>query len=127
MYCLVVFLRIFCKLKEQFLRVWENFAPPPGIRPLFLPRSRGIRQKKLPGYPRFARSKKISAGLAGGGGERCTQLELTETLAGSVSLLAIENDFHHSDNILQQLISFVCFPKGRIGFSKKIDGLLPRN
>ena len=42
-------------------------------------------------------------------------------------LLAPENDFHHSDNILQQIISFVCFPKGRMGFFKKINGLLPRN
>ena len=48
-------------------------------------------------------------------------------LAGSVSLLATENDFHHTDNILQQVISFLCFHKGRIGFSKKINGLLPRN
>ena len=48
-------------------------------------------------------------------------------LAGSVSLLATETDFHNSDNILQQIISFICFPKGRIGFSKKINGLLPRS
>ena len=48
-------------------------------------------------------------------------------LAGSVSLLAIENDIHHTDNILQQIISFVCFSEGRIDFSEKINGLLPRN
>ena len=24
------FLRIFCKLKGEFLRIWENFAPPLG-------------------------------------------------------------------------------------------------
>ena len=40
------FLRIFCKLKEQFLRVWENFAPPPGIRPSFFARVAGIRSLK---------------------------------------------------------------------------------
>ena len=68
------FLRLFCKLKEQFLQVWENFAPPPGIRSSFFAPGQGIRQKKLPGWPGFARSKKFSWG---GGG--CTQLELTET------------------------------------------------
>ena len=61
---------------EQFLRVWENFAPPPGIRPSFLPREQGIRQKILPGWPGFAHSKKFFRGLLGG----CTQLELTDTL-----------------------------------------------
>ena len=64
-------------LKEQFLRVWENFAPPPGIRPSFFAPGQGIRQKNLPGWPEFVRSKKFSPGLSGGG---CTQLELTETL-----------------------------------------------
>ena len=43
------FLRIFCKLKEQFFRVSENFAPPLRIRPSFLARGRGIRQKNCPG------------------------------------------------------------------------------
>ena len=60
------FLRIFCKLKEQFLRVWENFAPPPGIRPSFFAPGQGIRQKILPGWSGFARSKKFSRGLPGG-------------------------------------------------------------
>ena len=73
------FLRIFCKLKEQFLRVWENFVPPSGIRQSFFASGQGIRQKKLPGWPGLTRSKKISRGLLGGGGG-CTQLELTETL-----------------------------------------------
>ena len=53
------FLRIFCKLyKEQFLRVWENFAPPPEIRPSVFAPGQGL-HKKLPG---FARSKKFSRG-----------------------------------------------------------------
>ena len=69
------FLRIFCRLKEQFLWVWENFAPPPRIRPSFFAPGQGIRQKKLPGWPGFARSKKFSRGLP----SCCTQLELTET------------------------------------------------
>ena len=64
-------------LKEQFLRGWGNLAPPPGIRPSFFVPGQGIRQKKLPGWPGFARSEKFSPGLPGGG---CTQLELTETL-----------------------------------------------
>ena len=71
------FLRIFCKLKEQFLRVWENFAPPPGIRPSFFARGQGIRQKSLPRWPGFARSKNFPGGCP------VTQLELTETLSRS--------------------------------------------
>ena len=51
---------------EQFLRLWENLPHP---------RDRGIRQKKLPGWPGFARSKNFPGG--------CTQLELTETLLTS--------------------------------------------
>ena len=70
------FLRIFGKLKEQFLRVWENFVPPPGIRPSFFAPGAGDQTKKLPGWPGFARSKKFSRRLPGG----CTQLELTEIL-----------------------------------------------
>ena len=63
------FLRIFCKLKEQFFRDWENFAPPPGIRPsFFCPGGRELDQKNLPGWPGFARSKKFSRGLPGSGG-----------------------------------------------------------
>ena len=53
-------------LKEQFLRVWENLAPPPGIRPSFFAPGQGIRQKNLPKWPGFARSKKFSPGLPGG-------------------------------------------------------------
>ena len=59
-------------LKGEFLRVWENFAPPPGIGPSLFAPGQGIRQKNLPGWPGFARSKKFSRG-------GCTQLELTET------------------------------------------------
>ena len=31
-------------------------------------------------------------------------------------LFATENNFYHSDDILQQILSFVCFRKGRISF-----------
>ena len=31
-------------------------------------------------------------------------------------LFTTENNFHHSDDILQQISSFVCFRKGRISF-----------
>ena len=60
------FLRIFCKLKGEFLRALENFAPLPGIQPSFFARGRELAQKNLPGWPGFARSKKISPGLPGG-------------------------------------------------------------
>ena len=60
-------------------------------------------------------------------GNCITDWHLFGVLADSVSLLAIEKYFHHSDNILQLIISFVCCSKGRIGFSKKINDLLPRN
>ena len=53
-------------LKEQFLRVWENFAPPPGIQPSFYAPGQGIRQKNLPGRPGFARSKNFPRGCPGG-------------------------------------------------------------
>ena len=79
-------LKDFYKLKEEFLRVWENFAPPPGIRPSFLPRAREIRQKNLPRCPGFARSKKIFPGVAWG---VCTQLELTQTLLLKLQILAL--------------------------------------
>ena len=72
------FLMIFRKLKEQFLRVWENFAPPPRIRPSFLLRGQGIRQK-IAWVAGIRSLKKILLGVARGGGG-CTQLELTETL-----------------------------------------------
>ena len=66
----------FCKLNtEQFLRIWDNFAPPPGeFDHHFLLRKREL-DKKLPRWPEVARSKKFSRGLPGG----CTKLELTET------------------------------------------------
>ena len=38
-------LKDFCKLKEQFLRIWEKFSQPPGIRPSFFAPEQGIRQK----------------------------------------------------------------------------------
>ena len=61
------FLRIFCKLKEQFLRVWENFAPPPGIRPSFFAPGQGIRQKKnCPGGRDSLAQKSFPGGCPGG-------------------------------------------------------------
>ena len=64
---LLNFLRTFASFNmEQFLRVWENFAPPPGIRPSFFAPEQGIRQKNLPEWPGLARSKKFSPGLHGG-------------------------------------------------------------
>ena len=45
----------------------------------------------------------------------------------TVYLFATEKKLHHSDDILQQILSFVCFRKGRISFSAKINGLLPTN
>ena len=56
-----------------------KFCPTPGSST----GASGIRQKKLPGWRGFARSKKFSRGLPGGG---CTQLELTETLLPSQGL-----------------------------------------
>ena len=70
------FLRIFCKLKEQFIQVWENFAPPPGIRPSFFAPGQGIRQKNCLGGRDSLAPKNFPGGCPG----RCTQLELTETL-----------------------------------------------
>ena len=70
------FLRIFCKLKEQLLRVWENFAPPLGIRPSFFALGQGIRQK----FARVARIRSLKKYFPGVAREGCTQLELTETL-----------------------------------------------
>ena len=46
-------------------------------------------------------------------------LACRQTLLGhgdTVYLFATENNFYHSDDILQQILSFVCFPKGRISF-----------
>ena len=45
----------------------------------------------------------------------------------TVFLFATDNNFHHSDYILQQILSFVCFRKGKISFSEKINGLPPTN
>ena len=72
------FLRTFCKLKEQSLRVWENFAPPPGIRPSFFVLGQVIRQKTCPG----GRDSLAQKNFPGG----CTQLELTETICGIIIL-----------------------------------------
>ena len=64
LYCLVVFLRIFCKLKEQLLRVWENFPHPRKFDHQFCP---GIRQKNFPGG-RDSLAQKNFPGVARGGG-----------------------------------------------------------
>ena len=37
----------------------------------------------------------------------------------TVYLFATENNLHHSEDILQQILSFVCFRKGRISFSRE--------
>ena len=64
----------------QFLRVWKNFPPPPSGNStiIFAPGGRGIRHKivRVAGIRSL---KKFSRGLPGGGG-RCIQLALTETL-----------------------------------------------
>ena len=72
------FLRIFCKLKEQFLRVWENFAHPREFDHHFLPRGRELDKKFCPGGRDSLAQKNFPGGCPGGG---CTQLESTETLA----------------------------------------------
>ena len=78
MYCLVVFfiLKDFCKLKEQFLRVWENFAPPPRIRPSFFAPGQGIRQK-IARVAGIRSLKNIFPGVARGD---ISSWNLTETL-----------------------------------------------
>ena len=63
------------RVKEQFLRVWENFAPPPGIRPSAFAPGQGIRQKICPGGRDSLAQKNFPRGCPGG----CTQLVLTET------------------------------------------------
>ena len=60
------FLRIFCKLKEQFLRGLKNFAPPPGIRPSFFAPGQRIGQKNCPGGWDSLAQKNFSWGLPGG-------------------------------------------------------------
>ena len=79
------FLGFFCKLKKQFLQVWENFAPPSGIQPSFFASGQGIRQKNLPRVAGIRSLKKIFPGVARRGG--CTQLELTETLQTESKIL----------------------------------------
>ena len=43
------FLRIFASLRGSFFEYEKNFAPPPGIRPSFLPRGRKLDKKICPG------------------------------------------------------------------------------
>ena len=68
-------------LRSSFFEFGKILPHPREFDHYFLPRGQGIRQKNLPGWPGFARSKKISR--KGG----CTQLELTETLQSSCYLL----------------------------------------
>ena len=56
------------RVKWEFLRVWECFAPFPGIRPYSSPRGREL-DKKLPGWPGFARSKFFPGGCPRGTSE----------------------------------------------------------
>ena len=57
---------IFCKLDEQFLRVWESFAQPREFDHHFCPGAGELDKKNLSGWPGFAGSKKVSLGLPGG-------------------------------------------------------------
>ena len=89
MYCLIVFLifsGVFCKLKEQFFRVWKILPYPREFDYNFLSRGREL-DKKLPGWQGFARLIKFSKGLPGGGG--CIQLELTETWYFCVKVICL--------------------------------------
>ena len=43
----------------------------------------------------------------------------------TVYIFANEDNLHHSEDILQQILSFLFSGKGRISFSAKIKGLLP--
>ena len=63
-------------LKEQFVRVWGNFAPSAGIRPSFFAPGAGNWTKKIARVAGIRSLKKIFPEVARGG---CTQLELTET------------------------------------------------
>ena len=78
--CLVVFLifKDFSKLNtEHCFFGLGKFCPTPGeFDHHFLPRGREL-DKKMPGWPGLARSKRFSLGLPGGVG--CTQFEMTET------------------------------------------------
>ena len=53
-------------LKEQFLRVWENLAPPPGIRLSFFAPGQRIRQKNCPGGRDSLAQKNFPRGCPGG-------------------------------------------------------------
>ena len=53
------FFKDFCKLKEQFLRIWENFAPHPGIRPSLLDK------KNCPGGRDSLAQKNFPLGCSG--------------------------------------------------------------
>ena len=55
-----------------------------------------------------------------------TGLQVVLRHCHTLSLLAIANNFRHSDDTLHQIISFVCLGNDRIGFSKKKNGLLPK-
>ena len=67
------FFKDFCKLNmEQFLRVWENFAPPPGNSTIIFCPGAGNQTKKFARVAGISSVKKIFPG-------GCTQLELTET------------------------------------------------
>ena len=82
----VVFLILkdFASLRSSFFEYGKILPHLREFDHHFLPRGQGIRQKNLPGWPGFGRSKNFP-GVAGGGGGRCTQLELPETKQTSYS------------------------------------------
>ena len=64
---LLNFLKTSASLIRNSLFEFGKILPHPrGIRPSFFALGQGIRQKKLPGWPGLARSKKFSLGLPGG-------------------------------------------------------------
>ena len=63
---------------EQFLRVWEIFAAPPGNSTIIFCPGAGNLTQKIGLVAGISSLKKFSPGLPGGGGG-FTQLELTET------------------------------------------------
>ena len=75
------FLRIFASSKGSFFKFGEILPHLREFDHHFWARGREL-DKKLPGWPGFASSKKFSRGLPGGG---YTQLELTETLDPQIS------------------------------------------
>ena len=83
------FLRIFCKLKYQFLPLWEKFCPIPGNSHdhHFLPWGRELNKKNCPGGRDSLAQKNFPGGCPGGR----TQLELTEILICFPNLHAQEN------------------------------------